>query len=82
MRVAIFPNTEGTFGFRSPEGKDYEYISVQYHVVDLPENEVQELRDAFENFQKAQNKIARLLGKTRGMSESEMKDDDTYSSNK
>lgn len=82
MRVAIFPNTEETYGFRSPEGKDYDWISAKYHVVDLPESEIQELRDAFENFQKAQNKIARLLGKARGMSESDIKEDDTYSDNK
>ncbi len=82
MRVAIFPNTEETYGFRSPEGKGFDWISAKYLVVDLSEGEVQELRDAFENFQKAQNKIARLLGKAHGKSESDIREDDTYSENK
>ena len=69
MKVAIFNSGEEyVTGFLSEEAArpDQAWIFEKYHTFEMDDSEVQELRDAFSVFQKAQHKLDEILGKRFG----------------
>lgn len=62
MKIAIFPHGEDfSVGFSTEHDPAFEWHQKHYHVLELPEKEVKELRKAFADYEAAQKKIEDLF---------------------